>query len=368
MKLYKKVVPYVLMGSAAAIGHNSANAQVLKLPEHDAPKKVMQISQKMPTDIVLHTGMLKKVMVKYRLATRAINTCEKYIDNMLAAQKRLNKTIGTSGYNTAVRQELPGATVGSHCMYGQYTQLMRALNDNGDTLAVIPDGGKSTCIAFKDQMRNKYSKPEYAGAIKEGRAFESDTAYNAALEQYLRRNGITNATDAAKRDAAIAEFAKHNFSLAHVNPGSIMIVPRFRGAKTKFHAIMFLGEGRIESGEFVPSATGKYMFTAHNRERIGDVVQNWDMSNVFTADIEMILQIEYTKELKRLESMSREQMIEYISAGTKIAADKLLKLPQTELVQLVQAKYFGDDIQKVLIAPNAPARVTMQQQLQITRS
>lgn len=369
MKLYRIVVPYLMMGSAAIFSNNSANAQDIKTPDAPNPNTELQA----PNELIAKNMSVVNTVSPYaitqsRLIARAENTCDMYIENMLAAQKRLNPKIGTRGYRAAVRKELPGAPVGLHCMYGQYTQLMRALNENGDTLTVIPKGGKSACIAFKDQMRRKYSKPEYAGAIKEGRAFESDSTYSAELARYLGRRGITDSTEVAQRDAAIAEFAKHNFSLAHVNPGSIMIVPRFRGSKSKFHAIMFLGEGRVEAGEFVPDATGKYMFTAHNRERIGDVVQAWDMSNVFCADIEQILQVEYAKELKRLESMPRDQMVEYIVAGTQISAERILELPRGDLIQLVRAKYFGDDVQKALNAPKMSPQISMQHQLQISRS
>lgn len=366
MKLYKKVVPYLIMGSAALSINNSANAQVLGSQQTQSGTQV-------PSELIAkNMSTLNSVMpyniAQSRLIARAENTCDMYIENMLAAQRRLNPKIGTRGYCAAVRKELPGAPVGLHCMYGQYTQLMRALNENGDTLTVIPQGGKSACHAFKDQMRRKYNKPEYAGVIKEGRAFESDSTYSAELAKYLARHGITDSTNVAKRDAAIAEFAKHNFSLAHVNPGSIMIVPRFRGSKTKFHAIMFLGEGRVESGQFVPARTGRYMFTAHNRERIGDLVKSWDMSNVFSADIEQILRIEYAKELKRLESMPREKMIEYISSGTELTTEKLLALPRIELISLVHAKYFGDDVQNKFNSLISSPKIPMQQQLQISRS
>lgn len=369
MKLYRIALPYLMIGSAAIFSNNSANAQDIKTP--DAPNQHTELQ--VPNELIAKNMSVVNTVSPYaitqsRLTARAENTCDMYIENMLAAQKRLNPKIGTRGYRAAVRKELPGAPVGLHCMYGQYTQLMRALNENGDTLTIIPKGGKSACIAFKDQMRRKYSRPEYAGTIKEGRAFESDSAYSAELAKYLERRGITDSTEAARRDAAIAEFAKHNFSLAHINPGSIMIVPRFRGSKSKFHAIMFLGEGRVEAGEFVPGATGKYMFTAHNRERIGDIVQNFDMSNVFSADIEQILQVEYAKELKRLESMPRDQIVEYIVAGTQISAERILKLSRGDLIQLVRAKYFGDDVQKALNAPKMPPQISMQHQLQISRS
>lgn len=369
MKLYKKVVPYLIMGSATMFSNNSANAQDIKTSDLPKPNTELQVPNELFAKNMSVVNYARQYAItQSRLTARAENTCDMYIENMLAAQKRLNPTIGTRGYRAAVRKELPGAPVGLHCMYGQYTQLMRALNENGDTLTVIPQGGKSACIAFKDQMRRKYTKPEYTDAIKEGRAFESDSTYSAELARHLARRGITDSTEVAKRDAAIAEFAKRNFSLAHVNPGSIMIVPRFRGSKTKFHAIMFLGEGRVEAGEFVPGPTGKYMFTAHNRERIGDVVQSWDMSNVFCADIEQILQVEYAKELKRLESMSRDQMVDYIADGTQISAEKLLALPRGDLIRLVHAKYFGDDVQKVLAAPQMSPQISMQHQLQIGRS
>ncbi len=360
MKLYQKVVPYILMGSAAMLGHNSANAQNPTVPAPQLPKIEVQLPKKLIAKASEHyTLMSEKANTHFRLIARAEDTRDKYIENMLDAQKRLGPKVGTRGYRAAVRRELPGAPVGLHCMYGQYTQLMRALNENGDTLTVIPHGAKSACAAFKADMRAKYSKPEYSGAIHEGRAFESDSAYNAALEKYLVRHGIKDTSPAEERDRFVKEFAKHNFSLAQVNPGTIMIVPRFRGSKTKFHAIMFLGEGRVESGEFVPAATGHYMFTAHNRERIGDLIGTWDMSNVFSADIEKILQVEYTKELKRLESMPRDKMIEYIVTGTEISAERFNGASRGDLIRLVHAKYFGDDIQKALTNPVNPAQIAM---------
>jgi len=362
MKLYQKVVPYILMGSAAMLGHNSANAQNLNIEE----PKLQKIEIQLPSQLIAkasETYTLQQQMAKtahFRLIARAEDTRDRYMENMLDAQKRLSTKIGTRGYRAAVRRELPGAPVGLHCMYGQYTQLMRALNENGDTLTVIPQGAKSACAAFKTNMRAKYSKREYDGVIHEGRAFESDSAYNAALEKYLARRGITADSPIEKIRQLTQDFEQHNFSLEQVNPGSIMIVPRFRGSKTKFHAIMFLGAGRIESGEFVPDATGRYMFTAHNRERIGDLIENWDMSNVFSADIEKILQVEYSKELKRLESMPRSKMIEYIVAGTGIPAERFTDTSRSELIRLVHAKYFGDDVQKMLINPVNPTQIAMQ--------
>jgi len=368
MKLYHKVVPYLIMGSAAMLGHNSADAQKVDIPIPQLPKTEIRLPKQLIAR-VSETTMLNQEYANthFRLMARAEDTRDRYIENMLDAQKRLAPKIGTRGYRAAVRRELPGAPVGLHCMYGQYTQLMRALNENSDTLTVIPQGAKSACAAFKTNMRAKYSKPEYDGAIREGRAYESDSAYNAALKKYLVRHGVNTDSQSVQQQRLIEEFAKHNFSLAQVNPGSIMIVPRFRGSKTKFHAIMFLGEGRVESGEFIPDATGKYMFTAHNNERLGDLIATWDMSNVFSADIEKILQVEYAKELKRLESMPRDKMIEYVISGTEVPAEKLNGMSRGELIRMVHAKYFGDDIQKVLSNPVNPAQIAMQK-AQVCRS
>ncbi|MBD5400177.1 hypothetical protein HDR61_00295 [bacterium] len=356
MKLYKKIVPYMLLSSAALFSNHSANAQSTKdaVPEFkNSNEMIAHASYEYHTQYTIKQN---------RIQERAENTRVMYVENMLGAQKRLAPTLKTKGYANAVRNELPGAPVGLHCMYGQYTQLMRALNENGDTITVIPNTAKSACIAFKDQMRKKYAKPEYAGAIKEGRAFESDSAYNAALQEYLTRQGITEHSPSDKRSAATAAFAAKNFSVEHVNPGSIWIVPRFRGAKTQFHAIMFLGAGRIQAGEFVADANGRYMYTAHNLEKIGDLFKSWDMSNVFSADIEKILTVEYSKELKRLESMPRDKMIKYLTADNKIDAKELLTLTRPELIRMVQAKYFGEDITKQLSAPdNNIVNITMMQ-------
>ncbi len=82
--------------------------------------------------------------------------------------------------------------------------------------------------------------------------------------------------------------------------------------------------------------------------------------------IEKILQIEYTKELKRLESMSRDKMIEYIKNDTGLSAEKLMDLSHDELLRLVHAKYFGDDLKQIVSAPT-PEQIAMEHQLQISR-
>lgn len=356
MKLYRKVVPYILLGSAAIFNHNSANAQ----NQTSAPD--FNISQDLVAKASYKINEINNYAItQSRLIARAQNTRDMYIDNMLGAQKRLAPYLGKKGYKKAVSQELPGAPVGLHCVYGQYTQLMRALNESGDTLNVIPRGANSACLQFKSIMGKKYSKPEYGGAIHEGHVYETDSAYNAALAKYLATRGLSLDKPSPKLEEAKKAFAKSNFSAEHINPGSIWIVPRFRGAKNKFHAIMFLGRGRVENGNFIPDEKGRYMFAAHNSERLGDLFNSWDTSNVFSADIEKILTVEYGKELKRLESMSREKMIEYIIAGTPVKAADLMPLPRSELIRMVQAKYFGDDIKRAIAPQQQVAQIAMQQ-------
>jgi len=64
--------------------------------------------------------------------------------------------------------------------------------------------------------------------------------------------------------------------------------------------------------------------------------------------------------------MPREKMIEYITNGTEISAKSLQALPRTELLRLVHAKYFGDDVKQIMSEP-APKLIAMEHQLQIAR-
>ncbi len=353
MNLYKKTIPYVLMGAASIFNFNSANAQsaqTIKLPElpkivsfdKDVVAKIQVGHLEMPTDLR---------NTKIKLLAKAEDLRVTYMDNVLATQQKIAPHRGKRNYRAVVRQELPGAPVGLHCMYGQYTQLMRALTEKGDTLTIVPRQGGAACTQFKAQMRNKYRGAEYDGCILEGHAFPSDSAYNAALEKYMARQGINANTPADKRAAAEERFARTNFSAEQINPGSIWIVPRFRGSKTKFHAIMFLGRGKNVNGKFVPSADGQYMYAGFNSERIGNVFETYDMSNVFSADIERISAVDYGKELKRLESLPTEKLIEYISKGSNIRPEELRRQPRTVLVRMLHNAYFGE--QQVCPAPVA---------------
>lgn len=341
MSLYHKIIPYVIMGSASFMTNHNAHAQDASLFPF-APQTRIELPRNLVEQLSNNLATPNRLIIPVRLARRATETRRQFVENLLAAQKRLKSNVGRVGYAAAVRRELPNAPVGAHCMYGQYTQLMRALEQNGDTLTVIPNGGERECTHFKKKMCEKYGTPEYAGALHEGCVFESDSAYNAALEKYLAKRGMaSDSINSPRRKKATAEFAARNFSVNEINPGSIWIVPRYHGSRTCFHAIMFLGAGRIENGEFVPDENGVMMYAAHNRERIGDLFKTWDTSNVFCADIEKILAVEYTKELQKLESMSVDEMAEYLADGSNVNPIILRNMPRNVLMQMVRDKYFS---------------------------
>lgn len=287
---------------------------------------------------------------------------DQYLENAIRSQKKLAPFMNTQRYRTEVRKELPGAPIGLHCVYGQYTQLTRALHEMGDTLKIIPTdmNAQNACAAFKRGMRQKYSGPEYTGCIREGKMYASNAQYAAALDQFISRQKISAQNPDSLRNVLANEFAKKNFSIESIEPGTIMIVPRSPGSKTKFHAIMYPGIGIKDSvGNFVPTPDGIPMFVAHNMERLDDLFKSWDTRNVFATDIKKIAVAEYTKEFHRIESMSSDGLIAYLSDGVSDLVSSLRPMSRTALLKLARAKYFGHDIpttqKPYQIAMNAPA-------------
>lgn len=338
MNLYKKTVPYLLMGAAFLLKSNSAAAQTNVF---DIPR--LKIEQTNLATLPNYEFSLVNYFPIMQLVQKADNLRNLFIDNVLESRKKIVATRGKHGYNRAVKKELPGAPVRLHCMFGQYTNLNRALDALGDTMKIIPANASRACFAFIDEMKKEYGTPEFAGSLYEGRAYESDSAYNAALEKYLRTHG---ATDGDKRAAATQQFAKNNFSIEHVTPGTILIVPRPRDHR-KRHAILFLGRGTAtKNGDFVETPNGKWMYAGFNNESIGNLFTSYDMSKVFGADIKKISTQIYARELKTLESLPTDQLIQYISHGTTISVLELKKLSRSELIKMVRAKYFGKPMRK----------------------
>ncbi len=355
---FKWTVPYMLFGvvllgaSGQSTAQNETSDSIAHTDAHSEPiPRTNQLSYAHSAPYYIDVEFNRNVRESY-LDNKADSLRDTYVANMLRAQAKLNPLLGKRGYSAAVRQELPGAPVGRHCVWGQYTQLSRALNEMGDTLTIIPQGARTACIQFKFHMRNKYKNAEYAGCIHEGVMYESDSAYNAALQKHLSRRVKANAPDSV-RAAAIQKFAQTHYVADDLDAGSILIVPRHRGSRNTFHAIMYLGRGRVQDGQFVPDSTGRHIYTGHNRENIGDLFKTYDTSNVFAADTKKIVRVEYAKELQRIESMTSQELVEFL-ADEKTPATILQSYPRMTLLRMAQDKYFKKetpDIKKLLVPP-----------------
>ena len=333
---FKLTVPYVIaaagligLSTANGMGHRDiGNISWNKIHIHNAYAFSQTAADAMATEQFLEQ--------------KADSLCGHYVNRMLNAQHRLAPFIGTAQYKNAVTQELPGAPVGMHCVYGQYTHLTRAIHEMGDTLNIIPDAGNRSCNAFRATMQKKYSGPQYAGCIHAGVMYASDSAYNAALGKYLAARRITDTSPDRLRIAATREFAKNHFSIDKLNPGAILLVPRHRGSRTKFHAIMYPGRGHIgANGQFVADSNGDALYSAHNKERLGDLFDTWDTSNVFAVDTKKNAQVEYAAELQRIETLDTPNLIAYIAPKTQADRDALATMTRHELQQWVRKKYFN---------------------------
>lgn len=333
---WKWTVPYLLTGVAVLTSLGMTTVR--------SGHGTSELSHDFPTMPRIHSASYNQIteykINEFRLDNKADCLRDKYVKNMLNAQEKLHPLLGKRNYYAAVRAELPGAPVGQHCVYGQYTHLNRALCEMGDTLTIIPRGGHASCTGFMYHMEKKYNKTEFPGCIHKGVMFETDSAYNVALEKYLKRSGVQADTPDSVRAQYMKKFATRNFSADGLNSGSIVIVPRYRGSQSKFHAILYLGRGRIEKGKFVADATGRHIYVGHNRENIGDLFKTYDMSKVFAADIREIARAEYVNELKRIESMSTEELIVFLS-GADLSHKVLAAYPRDTLVRMARDLYFG---------------------------
>ncbi|MBQ8294173.1 MAG: hypothetical protein IJX89_02190 [Alphaproteobacteria bacterium] len=341
MKL-KFTVPYVLMGAAMCLGTSSSTAQ----PEvPNEPIKIHSMPTKLLPEKLAYANILQydvareNALNQVLLNDKADELCDTYMENMISAQQRLNPLLGRRGYAAAVRRELPGAPVYKHCVWGQHTQLLRALDAHGDTLTIIPQGARTACVAFKNLMAKKYSAPEYVDCIHSGVMHESDSAYNVALNKFLSRKHITADAPDSIRNAMTDQFAKTNFSVDRLDRGAILIVPRYRGSRNKFHAILYLGRGRVERGEFIADENGRHIYVGHNRETMGDLFRTYDASNVFAADTKKIAAAEYAKEWSKIENMTNEELVVYLTAPHTQAADLRL-CSRAALLRLARDKHF----------------------------
>ena len=354
---FKWTLPYVFGGASlfAAVpasvsaqtnnggGYYKAGVERLNKDKSEMLAKASSVHVSMNSDIQF---------TELWLEDKADELCDVYIGNMLRSQAKLKPLMGKRGYGSAVRSELPGAPVGAHCVYGQYTHLSNALEEQGDTIKIIPYGAHAACVSFKRLMQQKYGGNEYPYCICSGVMYASDHLYNVALEKYLLQNNVGENTPDSIRKKYIEKFASRNFSADGLDAGAILIVPRYRGSKNKFHAIMYLGRGCVRNGKFVADPNGGHVYTGHNRENMGDLFNAFDTSNVFAADIRKIARIEYGKELERIESMTHSELVEFLSNGT-YSKEQLRKCSHEVLLRMARDKYFKRvaPIQPVQSAP-----------------
>ena len=236
---------------------------------------------------------------KKKLATeKATLLMDKYIDNAVSGTQRIisakeneNKT-----YIRAVQSELPGAPRNArqgtlHCLYGQYTQLNRAIKSLGDTIHIIPvtdDNAHMSSSAFKKHMTKLYDNQEYPNAIYSGQLYTSSKEYTKALNRYFKRN---HATSDELQEKYTQEFNKKNYCVKSLNPGTIIIV-------NSGHAIMYLGQGRIKNGYFVPDEkNGRAICCTYNAEHAAIPLTTWNTHNSFAADIQNIATKKYEQEI-----------------------------------------------------------------------
>jgi hypothetical protein len=287
---------------------------------------------------------------EYYIEEKANELCEQYIKNVLFTNKKLSylseTQYMTKNYKNAVLKELPGAPVGQHCMFSQYTQLKRAMyNLDEDTLKLIPDGAGTACGSFKNIMRTKYPEKHYKGAITEGKLYKSKQEFNADLEKYLKIKMIQESDSI--RQLLTNKFSEKHFLADNMNPGTILIVPRTWNSTNSFHTIVYVGRGFMDNkGNFIKSTNGEFIFAANNRECTGDIFKYWNTNNVFMADIKKIAIAGFTKEIESLKIMNKDNLINYLSEYASDLNIDLQNFDTTTLVTLAYCKYFDKPINK----------------------
>ena len=141
--------------------------------------------------------------------------------------------------------------------------------------------------SFKQQMTKLYDNSEYPNSIHSGHLYTNETEYNIALDKYLSAK-TKNAT--GNIDSLITkhteDFEKNHFCASQLNPGSIIIV-------SSGHAIMYLGTGKIENGQFVPDDNGSEICCGYNREQPAISLETYNTDKAFAADIQNIATQKY---------------------------------------------------------------------------
>lgn len=218
-----------------------------------------------------------------------------YIDNAIDGTHRIIANQNKTGYSSAVRKELPDAPVSHHCLYGQYKQLNRALEQFGDSIQVIPQNSNAhmSTVTFKSTMTKLYNNDEYANSIHRGHLYNSENEYNKSLDKFVAQKtyGKQNVSDSL-RNVYVSEFERHNYCASKLNPGTIIIV-------NSGHAVMYLGIGKIKNDKFIPDENGEPVCCAYNREHPAIYLSYWKTSSSFAVDIQNILTQKYMAQLQK---------------------------------------------------------------------
>lgn len=341
----KRIAYYTLIGTGILLASSASNKEIVNTKAEPKTAEFKPIEFKplkfAPMTFNLQDKQaLENKLKQFYLESKSTELQGRYLSNTLEGRKKLEPFLGTKGYASAVRKELPGAPVGYHCVYGQYTQLNRALKDMGDTLTLIPNEASQACFQFKHQMKQKYGSAEYADCIYEGRMFQSDSAFTQALNQFLARNRISETSNDSLRTEFINKFKKKNFSVEDLHAGAMLVVPRYKGSKNEFHMIVFIGKGFIKEGNFVPDDNGEYIYAGYNNEKMGELFKTWDTSNVFAADTKNIAKAQYAKEYDSLCTMQNHDLVRFINQNTPVCDRRLDFLPRQTLVDIAKLKYF----------------------------
>ena len=284
---FNQILPYIYVLTTSVLLSSGVLASYNKDTNHRKPikfEKLDNMSSKFETNYDLQKQIAEN---------KAIELVTKYINNAVSGAKRILVSKKKTGYLSAVRKELPGAPVNPehtfHCLYGQYTQLNRALSQMGDTIQIIPQtyNAHMATNSFKQQMTKLYDNEEYPNSIHRGHLYANETDYDIALNKYLSIKAKNKTGDIdSLRTKYTEDFKKNHFCANQLNPGSIIIV-------SSGHAIMYLGIGRIENDQFVPDETGTAICCGYNGEQPAINLETYNTDKAFAADIQNIAAQKY---------------------------------------------------------------------------
>lgn len=240
-----------------------------------------------------------------------------YIENAVSGVRNIMKNRKNKGYIRAIQNELPGAPHRGgrtfHCLYGQYTQLNRALEENNEPTDIIPTvyNAHQSTSSFVNQMTKMYDNSEYSGAIHRGHLYTTRSEYNRALNKYVNEKMPKNfnGNKDSLRSVYKEKFNKDNFCASSLNPGAIIIVDAG-------HAVMYLGQGKIKNNQFVCDTNGTAIVCAYNVEHPAIQLSSWRTNHASAFDMEKIVEERIRAEMVRTQREKQYQMAQrYALAG-----------------------------------------------------